>query len=157
VTALLPPPPPPAQAERRTITWPALIACDTITGWGIRFRPGFRRHKRGQINVSPFFICNAGTPSCLGLSSELQNSCIPRKTSREYILLSTYERKTAFSALYRRKRTRNRLFFRRFGLFLTAVKAYMTSWNLSTTTPGPGAPPASSRRTKQFWSRPHGL
>ncbi len=29
--------------------------------------------------------------------------------------------------------------------------------NLSTTTPGPGTPPANSRRTKQFWSRPHGL
>jgi hypothetical protein len=33
---------------------------------------------------------------CNGLSSELQNLCIPRKTSREYILLSTYEQKTAF-------------------------------------------------------------
>jgi hypothetical protein len=29
--------------------------------------------------------------------------------------------------------------------------------NLSTTTPGPGTPPANSRHTKQFWSRPHGL
>jgi hypothetical protein len=27
----------------------------------------------------------------------------------------------------------------------------------STTTPGPGAPPANSWRTKQFWSRPRGL
>jgi hypothetical protein len=62
-----PPPPPPVQGERRAITWPALTACDTITGWGIRFRPRFRRHKRGQINVSPFFISSAGTPSCLGL------------------------------------------------------------------------------------------
>ncbi len=25
-----------------------------------------------------------------GLSSKLENSCIPRKTSREYILLSTF-------------------------------------------------------------------
>jgi hypothetical protein len=51
---------------------------------------------------------------CNGLSSELESSCIPRKTSREYILLSTFERKTAFSAIYRPKRARNRPFFRRF-------------------------------------------
>ncbi len=92
-----------------------------------------------------------------GLSSELQNSCIPRKTSREYILLSTHERKTAFLVLYRPKHVRNRPFFRPFSLFRTAVKVYMTSRNLSTTTSWPGTPPASSRRTKQFWSRPHGL
>jgi hypothetical protein len=34
-----------------------------------------------------------------GLSSELQNSCIPQKMSREYILLSTLEQKTAFLAI----------------------------------------------------------
>jgi hypothetical protein len=44
-------------------------------------------------NFEEIYLCN-------GLSSELQNSCIPRKTSREYILLSTYEGKTAFSAIY---------------------------------------------------------
>ncbi len=33
---------------------------------------------------------------CNGLSSELQNSCKPQKTSREYILLSTLNQKTAF-------------------------------------------------------------
>jgi hypothetical protein len=27
----------------------------------------------------------------------------------------------------------------------------------STTIPGPGTPPTNSQRTKQFWSRPHGL
>jgi hypothetical protein len=37
------------------------------------------------------------------------------------------------------------------------VKVYMTSWNLSTTTPGPGTPPANSQRAKQFWSLQHGL
>jgi hypothetical protein len=62
-----------------------------------------------------------------GLSSNLQNSFIPRKTSREYILLNTLERKTAFSASYRPKRARNRSFFRRFWLFRTAVKVNMTS------------------------------
>jgi hypothetical protein len=40
-------------------------------------------------NFKEVYLCN-------GLSSEFQNSCIPRKTSSEYILLSTYERKMAF-------------------------------------------------------------
>ncbi len=48
---------------------------------------------------------------CNGLSNGLQISCIPRKTSREYILLSTFERKTAFSTNYLPKRVRNRPFF----------------------------------------------
>jgi hypothetical protein len=73
--------------------------------------------------------------------------------SCEYILLSTLEQKMAFLAIYRPKR----LFFRRFWLFRMAVKEYMISMNLSTTTPRPGTPPANSRRTKQFWSRPHVL
>jgi hypothetical protein len=101
-------------------------------------------------NFEEVYLCN-------GLSSDLQNSCVPQKTSREYILLNTLERKTVFSASYRPKRARNRPFFRRFSLFRTAVKVYMTSMKLSTTTPGPGTSPANSRRTKQFWSRPHGL
>jgi hypothetical protein len=41
--------------------------------------------------------------------------------------------------------------------YFVLLKVYVTSRNLSTTTPGPGTPPTSSRRTKQFWSRPHGL
>ncbi len=40
-------------------------------------------------NFEEVYLCN-------GLSSEFQNSCIPQKMSREYILLSTYEQKTAF-------------------------------------------------------------
>jgi hypothetical protein len=40
-------------------------------------------------NFEEVYLCN-------GLSSELQNSCILQKTSREYILLSTLEQKTAF-------------------------------------------------------------
>ncbi len=71
-------------------------------------------------NFKKIYLCN-------GLSSDLKNSCIPRKTSLEYILLNTLERKTAFLASYRRKRARNRPFFRRFWLFRTAVKVYMTS------------------------------
>jgi hypothetical protein len=77
--------------------------------------------------------------------------------SREYILLSTLERKMAFSAIYRLKFAQNRPFFRHFWLFRTAVKVYMTPIYLSTTTPGPGTPPANSRRAKQFWGRLHGL
>jgi hypothetical protein len=65
--------------------------------------------------------------------------------------------KTAFSAIYKPKRARNRPFFRRFRLFRAALKAYLTSVILSTTTPGLGTPPANSRRTKQFWSGPRGL
>jgi hypothetical protein len=34
-------------------------------------------------NFEDVYLCNS-------LSSELKNSCIPRKTSREYILLSTF-------------------------------------------------------------------
>jgi hypothetical protein len=98
-------------------------------------------------NFEELYLCN-------GSSRDLQNSCIPRKPSREYILLSTLERKTAFSAIYRPKRARNRPFFRRFSLFRTAVKVYMTS---PPPPQGPGTPPANSQRAKQFWSRPHGL
>jgi hypothetical protein len=54
-------------------------------------------------NFEEVYLCN-------GLSSELQNSCIPRKTSREYILLSTYERKTAFSTIYKPKCARTARF-----------------------------------------------
>jgi hypothetical protein len=72
-------------------------------------------------------------------------------------LLSTLEQKMAFSAIYKRKRVQNRPFFRYFWLFRTAVKVYMTSMNLTTTTPRLGTPPANSRRAKQFWNRPHGL
>jgi hypothetical protein len=64
-------------------------------------------------NFEEVYLCN-------GLSSDLQNSCIPWKTSRGYILLNTLERKTAFSAIYRPKRARKRPFFRRFWLFRTA-------------------------------------
>jgi hypothetical protein len=71
-------------------------------------------------NFEEVYLCN-------GLSSDLEISCIPRKTSREYILLNTLEQKMAFLAIYRPKRARNHPFFRRFWLFRTAVKVYMTS------------------------------
>jgi hypothetical protein len=72
-------------------------------------------------NFEEVYLCN-------GSSSDLQNSCIPRKMSREYILMiNTLERKTAFSAIYRPKCAQNRLFFCRFSLFCTAEKVYMTS------------------------------
>jgi hypothetical protein len=72
-------------------------------------------------------------------------------------LFNTFEQKTAFSAIYKPKPAQNRPFFRRFRLFQAALKAYLASVIPSTTTPGPGTPPANSRPTKQFWSGPHGL
>ncbi len=62
-------------------------------------------------NFEEVYLCN-------GLSSELQNFCIPQKTSCEYILLSTLEQKTAFLAIYRPKRAQNRPFFAVFGYFV---------------------------------------
>jgi hypothetical protein len=49
------------------------------------------------LNFEEVYLCNSSR-------SDLQISCIPRKTSREYILLNTLEQKTAFSAIYRPKR-----------------------------------------------------
>jgi hypothetical protein len=83
--------------------------------------------------------------------------CIPQKTSCEYIFLITFEQKTAFSAIYKPKRARNRSFFRSFHLFQAALEASLASVIPSTTTPVPGTPPANSRRTMQFWSRPRRL
>ncbi len=45
----------------------------------------------------------------------------------------------------------------RFSPFLAISYSCEGIYDLSTTTPGPGTPPANSRRAKQFWSRPHGL
>ncbi len=101
-------------------------------------------------NFEEVYLCNS-------LSSELENSFIPRKTSREYILLSTFKRKMAFSAIYKPKRAQNRPFFLRFHLFRAVLRAYLASVIPSTTTPGPGTPPANSWRTKKFWSGPRGL
>jgi hypothetical protein len=47
-------------------------------------------------NFEEVYLCNS-------LSSGLQNSCISRKTSHEYILLNTLERKTAFLVINRLK------------------------------------------------------
>jgi hypothetical protein len=72
-------------------------------------------------------------------------------------LLSTFEQKTAFLAIYKPKRAQNRPFFCRFHLFRAALKVYLASVIPSTTTPGPGTPAANSQFTKQFWSRPRSL
>ncbi len=93
-----------------------------------KYFSGEKRWLRGQchqIRMTLTLICAAGgvydfrnfeeVYLCNGLSSELQNSCIPRKTSRKYILLSTLERKTAFLAIYSPKRPQNRPFFAVFG------------------------------------------
>ncbi len=45
-----------------------------------------------------------------GLSSDFENWHISQKTSREYILLGTFERKTAFSVIYSGRRKYNPFF-----------------------------------------------
>jgi hypothetical protein len=62
-------------------------------------------------NFEEVYLCN-------GLSSELQNLCIPQKTSHEYFLLSTLEQKTVFLVIYWPKRAQNRPFFAVFGYFV---------------------------------------
>jgi hypothetical protein len=56
-------------------------------------------------------------------------------------LLSTLEQKTAFSAIYKPKRAQNRPFF---SPFLAISYGCEGIYDLSTTTPGPGIPPANS-------------
>jgi hypothetical protein len=51
----------------------------------------------------------------------------------------------------------NQPFWRHFRTFWAAWKAYLISLTPSTITLWPGTPPANSRHTKQFLSRPHGL
>jgi hypothetical protein len=58
------------------------------------------------------------------------------KMSREYILLSTFRYKTAFSAIFRAKSAGNWPFWCRFHTFRAAWKAYLTSL-----TPPPPPPP----------------
>jgi hypothetical protein len=79
------------------------------------------------------------------------------KNSWEYILLSTFEQKTLFSAVYRPKSVRNCPVFCRFLYIPGGMGAYLTPLTPSTTTPCLGTPPANSQRTKQFLSPPHSL
>jgi hypothetical protein len=124
------PPPPTAHLAELQFTVQCLVSSliDTLTL--IRAAGGVYDFQ----NFEKVFLCN-------GLSSDLQNSCIPRKTPFEYILLSTLERKTAFLAIYRQKPPRNRPFFRRFWQFRTAVKVFMTSMNSPPPPPGRALPP----------------
>ncbi len=73
--------------------------------------------------------------------------------SSKNVSLNILERKTAFSAIYRPKRARNRPFF----AISYGCEGLYDFHESSNTTPGPGTPPANSRRTKQFWVRPHSL
>jgi hypothetical protein len=72
-----------------------------------------------------------------------------KKTSCEYILLSTFEQKTAFLAIYKPKSAQNRPFFRRSSIS-GGLEAYLTSMTPSTTTPGPSAPPPIVGAPKSF-------
>jgi hypothetical protein len=71
-----------------------------------------------------------------------------------YVLLSE---KLHFRRFISQNVLKNHPFFRHFRIFQAALKAYLASMTPSTSTPGPGAPPANSQRTKQFWSLPRGL
>ncbi len=55
---------------------------------------------------------------CNGLSSELQNSCIPQKTSREYILLSTLNEKWRFWQFIGQNVRKTARFLAVFGYFI---------------------------------------
>jgi hypothetical protein len=76
--------------------------------------------------------------------------------SREYILLSIFERKTAFLTIYKPNRAQNRPFFTVF-VHSGQHGGVFDSFNSLHHHPCPGTPPANSRRTKQFLSRPHSL
>jgi hypothetical protein len=74
--------------------------------------------------------------------------------SREYILLSTLERETVFSAIYRPKRARNRLFFAIFGYFVWLWRYIWLLWISPPPPLGRALPPpivgtpSSSRATR---------
>jgi hypothetical protein len=68
----------------------------------------------------------------------------------------TFERKMAFSAIYKTNSAGNHLFFT-VSYISSSMGAYLTLLTPSTTAPCPGTAPANSRLTKQFLSRPHGL
>jgi hypothetical protein len=80
--------------QSRTICWLTLIRA---AGGIYDFR-----------NFEEVYLCN-------GLSNELQNLCIPQKTSREYILLRTLEQKMAFWVIYRQNVRETARFFPVFG------------------------------------------
>jgi hypothetical protein len=85
-------------------------------------------------NFEEVYLCN-------GLSSNLQNSWVPQKTSREYILLNTLDRKTAFFASYRPKRARNCSFFAVFGYFVRLWRYIWLLWNSPPPPQGRALPP----------------
>jgi hypothetical protein len=72
-------------------------------------------------------------------------------------LVKYFQVKNGFFAFFKSISVGNWPFLHRFRTVRAAWKAYLTSMTPSTTTPGLGTPPANSRRTKQFWSHPHGL
>ncbi len=80
------------------------------------------------------------TPQCLKIQKILKLMYSSKK-SREYILLSTYERRTAFLVIYKQKVRKTAHFFTVFVYFLGRHWAYLTPLTPSTTTSCPGTPP----------------
>jgi hypothetical protein len=68
-------------------------------------------------------------------------------------MLSIFERKTAFSVIYKPKREQNRSF----SYISGGLEGLFDFYDPLHHHPRTRHSPANSRHTKQFWSRPHGL
>jgi hypothetical protein len=79
------------------------------------------------------------------------------KNILEYILLITFEWKTAFSAIFKAKSVGNRLFSALFLCISAGMGAYLPPITPCNTTPCLNTPPVNSRPPKQFLSCPQGL
>ncbi len=74
----------------------------------------------------------------------------------EYILFGTFERKMAFSVMFKPKSEGNRLFEALF-LYISLAGGLFASLNSLHHYPCQGTPPTNSQPTKQFLSCLHGL
>jgi hypothetical protein len=73
------------------------------------------------------------------------------KNTWKCILLSIYEQKKVFSAIYKPKSEGNCLFFHRFCIFWAAWgRIRLSPLTAFTTTSGPGTPPAKSGAPSSF-------
>jgi hypothetical protein len=79
-----------------------------------------------------------------------------KKSSWEYILLSSFVRKMAFLPIFKPKREKTTIFCAIF-VYFGWLGIYVPPLTLSTTTPCPGTCHTNSRRTKQFLSHLHNL
>jgi hypothetical protein len=82
---------------------------------------------------------------------------VSSRKSWEFILLSTFEQKTAFLVISKPKNAGNHPFFPSFLFISGGMGAYLTPLTPFTTIPCPAIPPINNWCTKQFLSRPYGL